>query len=372
MNKPDKVLKAIGVMSGTSMDGIDVAMLNTNGEDYIQPDVTGLGAYSTGLKNQLLALIRDPERAAIGDVSEITQAITDAHCDAVKAFLFQHHISPASIDVIGFHGQTVFHAPERGITRQLFDGARAAQRLGIDNVCQFRIADVAAGGQGAPLAPLYHQALAHASELALPLMVLNLGGVANVTYIGHDRITAFDTGPASALLDDFVRERIGTSFDKDGELARSGFIQGAILDQFLASDYFNRTPPKSLDRNAFHAWINLVAPLSNADGAATLTAFTIQSITASLQHLPEPPKKWLVGGGGRHNQFLMQSLARQLGVPVDPVESVGWNGDMLEAECFAWLAVRTLKGLPLSLPSTTGVPYPITGGEIARAKMDIQ
>jgi anhydro-N-acetylmuramic acid kinase len=198
-------------------------------------------------------------------------------------------------------------------------------------------------------------------------MVLNLGGVANVTYIDHDKIMAFDTGPASALLDDFVRERIGTSFDKDGQLAQSGFIHHAIVEKFLASGYFNRTPPKSLDRNAFHAWIDLVKPLSNGDGAATLAAFTIQSIAASLQHLPEPPKKWLVGGGGRHNLFLMKSLESHLGVPVEPVEAVGWNGDMLEAECFAWLAVRTLKGLPLSLPSTTGVPYPLTGGEISRA-----
>ena len=367
MNRPDKTMNTIGVMSGTSMDGIDVAMLHTDGENFIRPEATGAGAYSIPLQKQLLELIQDPERAAQGNVSEITQAITDAHCAAVEAFLEHNKINPDSIDVIGFHGQTVFHAPERDITRQLFDGARAAQRLGIDNVCQFRLADVAAGGQGAPLAPLYHHALAHSSGLELPLMVLNLGGVANVTYIDHDKIMAFDTGPASALLDDFVRERIGTSFDKDGQLAQSGHINHSIVDQFLASGYFNRTPPKSLDRNAFHAWMDLVKPLSNGDGAATLAAFTIQSIAASLQHLPEPPKKWLVGGGGRHNLFLMQSLESHLGVPVEPVEAVGWNGDMLEAECFAWLAVRTLKGLPLSLPSTTGVPYPLTGGEISRA-----
>jgi len=198
--------------------------------------------------------------------------------------------------VVGFHGQTVFHAPERGITRQLFDGARASTRLGIDTVCQFRLADVAAGGQGAPLAPLYHQALASASKLEWPLMVLNLGGVANVTYIDQDRIMAFDTGPASAMLDDFVRARTGSPFDKDGQLAQSGHICHAIVDDFLSSNYFKRSPPKSLDRNAFHAWMNLVAPLSNADGAATLAAFTIESILASIQHLPTPKRKmaWLV------------------------------------------------------------------------------
>jgi len=349
------------------MDGIDIAMLHTDGENAIHAEATGLGTYSLPLKQQLLALIQDPERAAKGDVTEIIEAVTDAHCAAVEAFLEHHRIKPNSIDVIGFHGQTVFHGPDRGITRQLFDGSRAATRLGIDTVCQFRLADVAAGGQGAPLAPLYHQALARASGLELPLAVLNLGGVANVTYIGHDQITAFDTGPASALLDDFVRERIGTSFDKDGQLAQSGLINDVIVEQFLAADYFNRMPPKSLDRNAFHAWLDLVKPLSGADGAATLAAFTIQSIAASRHHFSELPKQWLVCGGGRHNLFFMQSLKNQLGVPVDPVESVGWNGDMLEAECFAWLAVRTLKGLPLSVPSTTGVPYPLTGGEISRA-----
>jgi anhydro-N-acetylmuramic acid kinase len=367
VNRPDKAVNAIGVMSGTSMDGIDIAMLHTDGENYIQAEATGLGTYSLPLKHELLALIQDSERAANGDVAKIIQAVTDAHCTAVEAFLEHHDIDPDSIDVIGFHGQTIFHAPERGITRQLFDGARAATRLGIDTVCQFRLADVAAGGQGAPFAPLYHQALAHASGLELPLVVLNLGGVANVTYISHDQITAFDTGPASALLDDFVRERVGKSFDKDGQLAQSGLIHDVIVEQFLASDYFGRTPPKSLDRNAFHTWIDLVKPLSNADGAATLAAFTVQSIAASRHHFSDPPKQWLVGGGGRHNLYFMQSLKRQLGVPVDPVESVGWNGDMLEAECFAWLAVRTLKGLPLSVPSTTGVPYPLTGGEISRA-----
>jgi len=352
------------------MDGIDVAMLHTDGENFIRHEATGTGAYSAQLQQQLFALIHDPERAAKGDVSEITEAITDAHCTAVEAFLDHHRISADTIDVIGFHGQTVFHAPERGITRQLFNGARAAQRLKIDNVCQFRLADIAAGGQGAPLAPLYHQALARASGLEWPIAILNLGGVANVTYIDADRIVAFDTGPASALLDDFVRERIGASFDKEGALALAGHIHHAIVEQFLTSDYFSRTPPKSLDRNAFHAWMKLVRPLSNADGAATLAAFTIESILASTPHLPEPPKQWLVGGGGRHNLFLMHSLERRLNVPVEPVESVGWNGDRLEAECFAWLAVRRLKGLPLSLPSTTGVRHPLTGGEISRASKD--
>jgi anhydro-N-acetylmuramic acid kinase len=370
VNRPDKAVNAIGVMSGTSMDGIDIAMLKTDGENSITGKAVGTAIYPARLREQLIELVGHPEQAATGDVSDITQAVTDSHCDAVENFLSQHTIDRHTINVIGFHGQTVFHAPERGITRQLFDGTRAAKRLGIDTVCQFRLADVAAGGQGAPLAPLYHQALARASGLDLPIIILNLGGVANVTYIDQAMITAFDTGPASALLDDFVRERIGSSFDKDGLLAQSGQIQHKIVNDFLSSDYFNRSPPKSLDRNAFHAWMNFVAPLSNSDGAATLAAFTIESIIAALRHLPNSPKQWLVGGGGRHNLFFMHGLQHRLGVPVEPVESIGWNGDMLEAECFAWLAVRVLKGLPLSLPTTTGVPYPLTGGEISRASKD--
>ncbi len=349
------------------MDGIDIAMLETDGDYVITHHATGSGSYSDNLRQQLGTLISNTEYAANGDVADITAAVTDSHCDSVEAFLNHHAIDRKSVNVIGFHGQTIFHAPERGITRQLFDGGRASARLGIDTVCQFRLADVAAGGQGAPLTPLYHQALVHAARLELPVMILNLGGVANVTYIDHDTIMAFDTGPASALLDDFVRERIGLPFDKDGQLAQSGHIHHTVVDDFLSSDYFKRSPPKSLDRNAFHAWMNFVSPLSNADGAATLASFTIESILASIQHLPRPPKKWLVGGGGRHNVFLMNRLKRRLGVAVQPVESVGWNGDMLEAECFAWLAVRSLKGLPLSVPSTTGVPYPMTGGEISRA-----
>jgi anhydro-N-acetylmuramic acid kinase len=209
-----------------------------------------------------------------------------------------------------------------------------------------------------------------ASSLALPLVVLNLGGVANVTFIGRDEILAFDTGPASALLDDFVRMRRGEAFDRDGALAEQGRVDASLLHRFLAHEYFKKPPPKSLDRNAFHEWMVWVAPLSDVDGAATLTAFTIESIAAALHHFPSAPTRWLVGGGGRHNAYLMQRLRHRLGIPVDPVEAVGWKGDTLEAECFGWLAVRSLKGLPLSLPSTTGVPYPMTGGEISRVRTE--
>lgn len=366
----DAMMKVIGVMSGTSMDGIDVALLETDGEAMIQRGPSSVSAYPSDLREALIALVADQKRAEFEDVSALSDAVTDAHCAAVEAFLTRFGLANDTVDLVGFHGQTIFHAPDRKLTRQLFNGPRAAARLQIDSVCQFRTADIAMGGQGAPLAPLYHRALVQASALDRPLMVLNLGGVANVTYLNRDQVIAFDTGPASALLDDFLRERRGIAFDQDGALAAAGQPNRLMVDHFLAHDYFQTLPPKSLDRNAFHAWMALVSPLSDADGAATLAAFTLESICASIAHVPEPPKRWLVGGGGRHNRFLMHGLRQRLGVPVDPVEALGWNGDTLEAECFGWLAVRALKGLPLSLPSTTGVPYPMPGGEVSRVSRE--
>jgi anhydro-N-acetylmuramic acid kinase len=327
------------------MDGIDVALIETDGEVSVSSSSFGTGRYPLWLREELQKLIVDPIRSENGDLSSITDAVTDAHCVAVEQFLTDHKIAHHSIDVIGFHGQTILHAPERGITRQLFNGKRAAERLHIDAVCQFRLADVAAGGQGAPLIPLFHEALAKTRGLSRPVVFLNLGGVANISYIDHESLLAFDTGPASAMLDDFIRLRRNESFDRDGSLAQAGSVHRDLVRHFLSSDYFNCRPPKSLDRNAFHGWMSAITPLSDEDGAATLAAFTVESIAAALHHLPQQPRQWLVGGGGRHNRFIMQELGNRLGVPVLPVEAVG----------------------PLSLPTTTGVPVPLTGGEIFKA-----
>ena len=240
------------------------------------------------------------------------------------------------------------------------DGRQLAALLGISVVDQFRLADVAAGGQGAPLAPLYHAALAHA--LPQPLMVLNLGGVGNVTYIDGDTIIAFDTGPASALIDDLVSRRFGEPFDDGGRLAAAGRVDDALLQQLMANPFFAALPPKSLDRNDFHARAKIVERLADHDAVATLTAFTIEATAAAVAHVPRRPVRWLVGGGGRNNGALMQGLRQRLGVPVEPVDVAGWNGDLMEAELFGYLAVRSMRGLPLSLPSTTGVPQPMSGG----------
>jgi anhydro-N-acetylmuramic acid kinase len=265
---------------------------------------------------------------------------------------------------VGFHGQTILHRPEKRVTYQLGNGSLMAERLGIDVVNRFRDADLTAGGQGAPLAPLYHRALAQ--DLERPLAVLNLGGVGNVTYLEGDTVIAFDTGPANAMIDDWMLKHTGKSYDADGALAATGKVDTAALAKLMDNPYFALKPPKSLDRNDFPA--TPVQGLTPADGAATLVAFTVETVRRSLDHLPGRPKRWLVTGGGRLNPTIMAALAEALKAPVAPVEAVGWQGDALEAQCFAFLAVRSLRGLPLSVPTTTGAPKPMTGGVLHRAR----
>ena len=359
-------IRAIGVISGTSMDGIDVAFVETDGESQVTPGAGASYPYPSALRVQLLALIADPTLAQHDPLAALERAVTDAHCDAFTRFLREHNLTPASIDLVGLHGQTVFHKPQERFTRQLLDGARAARHLGIDVVNQFRHADVAAGGEGAPFAPLYHQALA--AQLAKPLMVLNWGGVGNVTYLSDGPPLAFDTGPANALIDDWVLRHFNRPYDADGAICAAGKIDHAIVAALMDNPYFARKPPKSLDRNEFHRRAAIVETLSPQDGAATLAAFTIEATAAALAHTPRAPLRWLVCGGGRLNRFLMQGLAARLGVGVETVETVGWNGDYLEAQCFAYLAVRSRKNLPLSLPTTTHVPAPMHGGVLHPAK----
>jgi anhydro-N-acetylmuramic acid kinase len=358
-------LTAIGVISGTSMDGIDVSIVKTDGDRIVTPGAGRTFPYPEDLRRRLLELIAEPSRAQTEPLLELDQEVTDTHIDAIRRFMMQTCIEPAGVDLIGLHGQTVYHRPEARFTRQLGLGERVAEQLGINTVNRFRHADVASGGEGAPFVPLYHRALA--APLDQPLMVLNLGGVGNVTYIDGDVVIAFDTGPASALLDDFVLRRQGIPFDEDGRLAASGTVDEALVAAFMQNPYFDRPAPKSLDRQDFHARAKDVEALSDADGAATLAAFTVESVAAALRHVPKEPRRWLVTGGGRRNAHFMHRLRQRLGVEVAPVETVGWDGDFLEAQAFGYLAVRSVRGLPLSLPTTTGVPSPMLGGELHRA-----
>lgn len=358
-------VKAIGVISGTSMDGIDVSIVDTDGDTLVKPGLGRTFSYPDNLRRTLQALIAEPAQAQSEPLEDLERDVTEAHIAAIRRFMEETGIGAAEVKLIGFHGQTVYHRPEIRFTRQLGLGDKVAEALGIDTVYRFRHADVASGGEGAPFVPLYHRALA--SNLQQPIMILNLGGVGNVTYIDGDVVIAFDTGPASALLDDFVLRRRGMSYDENGQLAASGRIDQKLVSVFMQNPFFDRPAPKSLDRQDFHARAKGVEALSDEDGAATLAEFTVQSVVAALRHVPRAPQRWLVTGGGRRNAHFMKRLREELGVAVDPVESVGWDGDFLEAQAFGYLAVRSTLGLPLSLPTTTGVPHPMPGGELHRA-----
>jgi anhydro-N-acetylmuramic acid kinase len=356
---------AVGVISGTSMDGIDVALIRSDGAARVEPGPGATFAYPEDVRQALREVIADPARARTPLV-ELERSVTDAHVEAVLAFLAEYSIDRAGIELVGLHGQTVLHRPRERFTRQLCDGARAAARLGLDVVADFRSADVVAGGQGAPLVPLYHAAIS--AGLERPLMVLNWGGVGNVTYLGADgEIVAFDTGPANALIDDFVGRRLGIAHDGQGALAASGRVDREIVARLLRDPYFELPPPKSLDRNHFHGAAAAVETLGDADGAATLAAFTVEATAGALRLVGPAPKRWIVCGGGRRNLTLMRSLADRLQVAVEPVESIGWDGDVIEAQCFAYLGLRARQGLPISLPTTTGVPKPLTGGVFWKA-----
>jgi anhydro-N-acetylmuramic acid kinase len=275
--------------------------------------------------------------------------------------------------VVGFHGQTVAHAPDEAWTWQLGDGAALARVLNRPVIWDFRTADMAAGGQGAPLAPFFHFALARRIGAAEPLAFLNIGGVANVTWIDPDKpapeapgaLVAFDTGPGNALVNDWMQARTGAPMDANGAAAAAGRLHRERLVSNSARAFLDRRPPKSLDRNDFGAVLAAVAGLSAEDGAATLTAFTADCVAEGLRHMPEPPTRWLVCGGGRRNATMMRMLAERLDAPVHPVEAAGFDGDMLEAQAFAYLAVRVLRGLPTSAPSTTGCRAPVCGGRLS-------
>lgn len=348
---------AIGLMSGTSFDGIDAALITTDGQQIqsISPH-SHFEPYASDLKQRIRQAI-----AGKGNVPALEKEITLAHAEAVQHLLTKAGIAPQDVDVIGFHGQTIRHAPEQGVTVQLGDGALLASRTGIRVVFDFRSNDVRHGGQGAPLVPLYHQALV-AGQI-LPVALVNIGGVANVTYIDTCHVLAMDTGPGNALLDDWIFRHTGKHYDESGQLAQAGAVDAQLLEQWLEDPYFLRKPPKSLDRN--HFTLTDMETLSLEDGAATLAALTIHSIARSAVFFPDKPKAWYITGGGRHNRYLMQGLQKRIHQPVKPIEALGCDGDMLEAQAFAFLAVRTLLGLPLSLPTTTGVKEPVTGGRVA-------
>ncbi|PWE17300.1 anhydro-N-acetylmuramic acid kinase [Marinicauda salina] len=367
-------MKVVGLMSGTSLDGVDAALMETDGETVARFGPGLERAYAPGERRILQAAVdaarawrfEGPEPAAFAEAETV---LTTTHAEAVAAVCEAAGIAPSDLDLVGFHGQTVLHrAPAEGVpgrTRQLGDGAALAARLGCDVAFDFRSADVAAGGQGAPLAPVYHRALADWSGLERPLGVLNLGGVANITLIASDgALVAFDTGPANGLIDAFMEQRTGEAMDANGETAARGRVHEAAFAEYLAHDHFAAGGPKSLDRWDFD--LDAVANLSTEDGAATLTAFTARSVALGVERLPERPARLIVCGGGRKNATLRALIEAACDMPAIPAEDVGWRGDLIEAEAFAFLAARCAAGRPISFPGTTGVSEPMTGGRIAR------
>jgi len=354
---------ALGAMSGTSLDGVDAAMVLTDGERIVDFGISEYRPYSPDEQAVL--------RAALGawpgdDLDAALEIVQRAHAEIMGRF--------DSVDIAGFHGQTLAHDPKGRGTHQLGDGAALARALGVPVVWDFRTNDVTLGGEGAPLAPFFHFACARWIGATEPVAFLNLGGVGNLTWVDPAKskpeqdgaLLAFDTGPANAPINDLMMERYGDAMDKDGRLAAQGDVVDGALELFLEEGYFLKMPPKSLDRDDFSLMLDLVRELDDADAAATMTAMAAAAVMQGMEFCPRPPARLLVTGGGRHNPVLMAMLQAGLECPVQPVETVGLNGDMLEAQAFAFLAVRVARGLPTSCSSTTGVRAAVGGGQISR------
>ena len=364
------MLTTLGLMSGTSLDGVDVAMIETDGKRVKAFGPSGYRPYSDGERRLLLqalteAVHLEAREARPGILLEAERIVTTAHAEAVASFKSQNRIASEDIDIVGFHGQTVLHRPAEKMTVQIGDACALARAIHIPVMHDFRAADVAAGGQGAPLVPVYHRALAQSLEREGPIVVLNIGGVANITYIDGDTLIACDTGPGNALIDDFMNRTTGQRFDTDGRMAAQGTVDTAWIAEALSDPFFAAPPPKSLDRNDFAKL--LLRNVSPTDGAATLTAFTVAAIARIVPLLPKRPKSWVVAGGGARNFTMMRMLRERLHpATVESADALGWSTDSIEAQAFGFLAARGLKGLPLSYPATTGVPMPMTGGLVAR------
>lgn len=356
-------LWAAGTMSGTSLDGVDAALVLTDGRRIEAFGDSAYRPYSAAERATLAAgLGLWPGDPGVEPVAELVET---AHAALLAGF--------SGAEVVGFHGQTLAHDPGGRGTHQAGDGGILAAALGLPVVWDFRSADVEMGGQGAPLAPFFHHACARFIGEAAPVVFLNLGGVGNLTWVdpaidspeAPGACLAFDTGPANAPINDLMAARLGLSRDEDGALAAAGTADERIIADFLEAPYFYRIPPKSLDRNAFHDLLGRVAGLSDADAAATLTRAAAAAVARGAEHFPAAPARVLVAGGGRLNPTLMAELARQLAIPVQPVEAAGLDGDMLEAQAFGYLAVRVLNGLPTSCRTTTGVAAAIGGGRLS-------
>ena len=366
----------IGLMSGTSMDGIDVALVKTDGKSLVERGPMGFYPYTSSARELLEQAILDASNLdnrsdRPGCLMVAEREITKLHANAVQSFLDDNNLKPDDIDLLGFHGQTVLHRPDEGLTVQLGDGQKLANQTRINTVYDMRANDMLNGGQGAPLVPVYHQALAASLPEGYrehkPVVFVNIGGISNITYVGEE-LVAFDSGPGNALIDQWVQSRAGVPYDQGGMIAAKGDINHALANHYLENDYFQKALPKSLDRNDF------LPPEPDAlgveDGARTLAHVTARAIMKSVDQLPQSPRLWIICGGGRLNPHIMNdltALATESDAKVIKAEEAGFDGDAMEAECWGYLAVRCAEFLPITFPMTTGVKEPVTGGTIARA-----
>lgn len=355
---------ALGTMSGTSLDGVDAAMVLTDGETIFDFGPHAYRPYSPAEQSTIRAAFGHwPGDAGVAEAAEMVET---AHAEVLSRF--------SGADLIGFHGQTLAHDPTGRGTHQCGNGAVLAEVLGLPVVWDFRSNDVAMGGQGAPLAPFFHHACARFIGADAPVAMVNLGGVGNVTWIDPSianpdapgAVMAFDTGPANAPINDLMLARFGKAQDDGGTVAAQGKVDEMAVSAFLDHPFFYKMPPKSLDRNDFAFTFRTFDEKSPEDAAATLTAIAAASVARGMEHFPTPVTRLLVTGGGRHNPVIMRELSQRLTCQVDPIEAVGLNGDMLEAQAFAFLAARVMRGLPTSCPTTTGVAAAVGGGQISR------
>lgn len=345
------------------MDGIDIALIETDGHAHIKRLGFLSNSHEPDLRDRLRQYLNQSARTP--ETKAVERDFTLVHAPLIQQLINQLDLSNEDIDIIGFHGQTIHHDPDRKITLQLGDGALLADETGINVVYDMRQADVQAGGQGAPLLPIYHRALTMNADLKHPVAIINIGGVGNITWIRGDDMVAFDTGPGNAMIDDWIQTHTDQTYDKNGEIAAQGQVDEAALNEFLSLPYFLKKYPKSLDRNDFIA--KNINGLSIYDGAATLTEMTVQSIALAVSQCPEKPTALYITGGGRYNGFMMKRLNDVTALPVHSIDSLGWDGDSMEAEGFAYMAVRSLLGEPYSFPTTTGCPTPTVGGVLAKS-----
>jgi len=370
----NKEVLAIGLMSGTSLDGVDAAIIKTDGNQITRFGKACHISYTVEQREQLQEAFAHAKRENNPNVRSNSILIAEGvinrlHLDAINEIISINQLQKNDIEVIGFHGQTLLHKPEKGWSWQIGDGSELAENTGIKVVNDFRRFDVENGGQGAPLVPIFHRALLPNDETDFPIALLNIGGVANLTWFnGRDPndMVAFDTGPGNALLDDWIRKHSDLPYDKDGEISSKGNVQEILVNDLMNHDYFKEMPPKSLDRDAFD--VSSLSMLSVEDGAATLIAFTVNAIKMAEVMCPDFVKKWYVCGGGAHNPTMMQMLSDELYGDVESISSIGFDGDYVEAEAFAYLAVRKLYNLPITFPGTTGINEPSTGGKVHMPK----